>query len=43
MSVEKKLRLDVIEVYLDDDGKVKKTEHLEGAFTRNTAFSKNNK
>ena len=38
---ERKLRLDVIEVYLDNDGTVKGIEHIEGAFNRNTAFSKN--
>ncbi len=37
-----RLRLDVIEVYLEDTPrlKVKEIKHIEGAFDRNTAFDK---
>ena len=38
-----RLRLDVIEVYLEDKGKgkkVKEIKHLEGAFDKNTAFDR---
>lgn len=38
---ETRLRLDVIEVYTEDDGKigrVKEIKHIEGAFDKNTAF-----
>ena len=39
-----RLRLDVIEVYIENDGKrtkVKEIKHIEGAFDKNTAFDKN--
>ena len=38
-----RLRLDVIEVYLEDNGKgnrVKEIKHIEGAFDKNTAFDR---
>lgn len=36
----KKVRLDVIEVYLNEDGSVSKVDHIENAFNLNTAYTR---
>lgn len=42
-SCEKRVRLDVVEVYLNADRTKNRVLHIENAFNRNTAYEKRNK